>query len=50
MITRYKHNVELPDDRFDLPAPVKALLNRAQEQSAEENAREEGAASSQAEK
>jgi hypothetical protein len=34
-VTGYKHNVELPDDRFDPPAQIKALLKRALEKDAE---------------
>ena len=48
-ITGYEHNVDLPEDRFDPPAAVKALLERAGEAEGEKDGEEEDAAAEQAE-
>jgi hypothetical protein len=49
-LTSYKHNVKLPDDRFDPPAQVKTLLEKAAKEPVDESGPREGAAAEQPEK
>jgi outer membrane lipoprotein-sorting protein len=49
-LTSYKHNVKLPDDRFDPPAEIKALLEQAAKEPVEESGPREGAAAEPPEK